>query len=409
MMLKVLLKKQWKSAVLIVVFFCGLLFMKNGIETKFTHRYLEPQRNYMKEYNLADRDVFFASLIDDRKTSNKVITAIENFESYDKEIFEELIDPVLMAGGEVSYVNSDMVVWREEMLQMPGQYTQTVSDDYYMLIQLSQRLYNQENFEELINNSMEIMHRGIRRNDALSAVYKVILEQLNQIDDDFSVQDTILVDDLLGYLETDIFILIIIVLIGFAVFSGAHQNGISKQIKISKMNAKKYSVKQILAAFVISIISNLIYYVGILLVFAKGNLHAIPWSLPIQAINNYENITIAISVWQYIVIFIAFKMVFVNLLLAMVLFVSAISKNNIISALISFTLCGSTIVLHNMTSASFVIGSAKDLMEGLGFFLIGELVVPLVLCVAIFIVVGMLILNTLTICGYGIITKKWIN
>ena len=210
MMLKVLLKKQWKSAVLIVVFFCGLLFMKNGIETKFTHRYLEPQRNYMEEYNLADRDVFFASLIDDRKTSNKVITAIENFESYDKELFEDLIDPVLMAGGEVSYVNSDMVVWREEMLQMPGQYTQTVSDDYYMLIQLSQRLYNQENFEELINNSMEIMRRGIRRNDGLSAVYKVILEQLNQIDDGFSVQDTILVDDLLGYLETDIFILIII-------------------------------------------------------------------------------------------------------------------------------------------------------------------------------------------------------
>ena len=114
-------------------------------------------------------------------------TDIENFEYYDKEIFEELIDPVLMAGGGVNYVNSDMIVWREEMLKMPGQYTQTVSDDYYMLIQLSQRLYNQENFKEQISNSMEIMRRGIRRNDSLSVVYEVVLEQLKQIDDDFSV------------------------------------------------------------------------------------------------------------------------------------------------------------------------------------------------------------------------------
>lgn len=408
-MISILLKKQWRSFFVLLLLFCGILFVKNSIDSAFSERYYELQREYMEEINLSTRDDFFETLEADTNRTKTIVSAIENYESYDQKYFDKTIDPLLAAAGAANYVNYDMVIWRQEMLQMPGLYANTISDDYYMMIQLSQRLLNQCQFENNLYNNIEIMRRGLRRNDGHAIKYEAILDELHKIDTDFEIQDTLFTDRILEYMEYDYFILIMIVLVVFNVFSNLHQNKISCQIRISKMNTTRFCISQIIVSTIICILFNIMYYMAVIFVLSSGNITEIAWNLPIQAINNYEAIPFAISVWEYVLHFVLFKTIFSVCLLNVILFISALSRNSVMATMLSLLLCGGLILISQMNTNMLVIGSCKILIEDLAFICVGKQAISKYVCSCCMAMVGSLLVAFGTIWGYTITTKRLVK
>ena len=160
-MFNMFIKKQWNLAIFIVLSYFLILLFYDNLNNRFSERYINEQGNYIIKTK-EDRKVFFNTLDLDLEKSREIVSAIENYENYDSEIIYDEIDPALITAGVNSYATYDMIIWKEEMLNMPGKWGETISDDYFMLIQLSERFRNQRNFELNLSNNIELMDRGMR-------------------------------------------------------------------------------------------------------------------------------------------------------------------------------------------------------------------------------------------------------
>lgn len=416
-MTSILFKKQWKKIVILIVFFCCILSVRNGINSEFTDRYDSYQKKYMNQFDLSDRTQFFENLNKDKKEAQKIVSSIEYYESYDKDVANETLDDLMdILTGNVSYANYDMAVWKKEMLNMPGKYSETVSDDAYMLSQLSRRLANQNTFEESLENNIEIMNRGIRRDAGQTEKYGAVLSELQKVDTEFAVADTIIIDKILKYIEADYFIIILIVLSVFSIFSSVLQNKISNHILVSKMGMKKFALSQIAVTLGIILLGLVIYYAGVILALSKGNIGEIPWSLPIQAINGYENISFAFSVGQYFLISVVIKAIYCIFITSVVLLISILCKNTVISAVLSFAGCYGLVNLYNvwmvekdLSYGSLLIGSSQFLWSNVPYLYVGGGIVPYVVVYVGIIVLLSLVMFFITVSASKVMAKKWVK
>ena len=415
-MMRVLLKTQWKSALSLVLFFCFLLVGYNGIALKFDERYSKYQTAYMESLNTNDRTEFFIQLEKDSTQAKQIVSAIEKFDSYDGDrASSEVIDPLMAAAGGQEYVNYEMIAWREEMLQMPGTYAETLSDDDYMLMQLSSRLSNQKNIEEIIANQVELANRGMRRNDRKYAVYESTYEELEKVDTEFPVQDTLITDKILDYMEADFYLVILLVLLVFGVFSNLIQTKITNQIVVSKLGIRRFVVRQSVVSIVITLITVILYYVGMILIFSNGNIGNVAWNLPIQAIFGYENLHVAYSVGQYILLYFVMKSVYCLTTVCVILMLSAVSKNTIISAFASALYCGCMFMaFHSLVNNGSVygllfIGSVRPLLVEFPYISVGTTVISYfwVYLVVLLLMAG--IFFELTVYLSKFTAKRWVK
>ena len=402
-MFRLLLKKQWRGFLLPVLLFCAMLSVRTQGDAFFEDRYDEVQAGYIAGADPSCRQEFFEKLDRDLQNASEIVQRIEDFADYEGEIPEEEIDPVLSEAGGVGYFDYDMIVWRQEMLQMPGRYTASIGEDERMLFLLSSRMHNQQFFSENLENNKEIMRRGLRRGDDAAAKYQAVLTSLDKISGDFAATDPHTADKLFSYLESDGYVLILLTLSCFALFSSVIQQQISRPILSSRMNVRRYTGLQMGAALCLGLGSLLVYWTAVLLIFTSGDLSRIPWELPIQAINGYEQVAFALSVWQYFLILLGLKLLCCLFTALLTMGISLLTGHTVLSGLCCTVYLGSLLLLSRSGSLlpSLLLGNVKSLFRGLPYLQAGEVLVSQPLLYAL----GMLLLSGVTLLGILVLAK----
>ena len=369
-MLKLLIRRQWKRAFFLVSFFLGVLFLQIQVTTESPHYFVPFQHSYMDRFDLRQRDTFFAQLYTDLQSVEQTVAAIYNFDAYEGEIPEgELSDLDILSGISVSTINLDMALWRNQMLNSPGKFSNTIANDELVIRQLAFRLDNQENFGQILENQKEIMRRGIRRGGSKVIKYEMALTELKKINTDFDIADTWFTEQLFTFLENDWYILALISLSLFSVFSTANQEKITNCILISKLGIRRYTRLQLAASVVICIGCLIFYYTGAVFIYSLFNVQAIPWEMPIQAIVGYENILLSISVLDFFLLMAGMKFLFCFCVAGIVLLVSVVSRNTVIAVMGTLAVCGGLILMDAVIPATsgLAIGNCRVLVEELCF------------------------------------------
>lgn len=378
-MLKTLLKQQWKKPILLILLFCLMLMLQidGSLDHQNKEKYHSYQAAYMHNHDLWQREAFFEMLNADVAQTRQVVDAIRNFIDYEGEIPEGQIDVMDILVGK-QYLDYDMAVWRSQMYDQPGKLSDTVFNDSLVVSDLSNRLGNQEAFKDIIENNTEILKRAIRRGGSNVPVYEKCLSQLTQIKDDFSVTDTYHTDDLLSYLESDWYILVILALAFYSLFSSAIQQKITNIVLVSKNGMRRYALTQLFAVLVLTLGGLALYYTGAFWLYSYGDPSGVCWALPIQAINGYEEILLDLKVWQYVALSLGLKSLFCILLVSVLQCVSLFSKNNIISTLGAALVCGGLLIINKVLpeTQGLLIGCCKSLFEGFCYLPIGGQLIP---------------------------------
>ena len=409
-MVKSLFHRQWRVLICLLVMFCFLLLAPDRTEETYWGSGYDNGENYLNRYDPSDAEVLFSGLEEDSEEISALITAIERFEKYDGEIPEAELDIMDTLVGDDSYMTYDMLIWREQMMNAPGQYTDTIIADSILLRRLSRSLYNQKNFEEIIENQREIMRRGIRRGGSEVKKYEKILENLGQIEMDFPVADTLRAVNLLNYLEMDWHILALLAVMCFAFFSTGNQQKVTNQILISKFGMRRFAWAQIASAMLIAGACMVLYYIGIVLIKSEWRLSTIPWNHPLQVIVGYENILQDFTVLEYVLINIGLKMLVCTVFVSMVLLISSLSPNNIVSFAGTFLLFGMVYLARKEPqSAALTMGNFRSLFEELCYTDVGGYLIPhATICAAALFLLIPIILVVITF-HYETSARKWVK
>ena len=368
------------------------------------------RENYLNRYNPYDAEALFFGLQKDRDEVSALIAAIEQFEEYDGEIPEAELDIMDILIGNNSYMTYDMLIWREQMMNAPGQYTDTVNSDNILLRQLNGSLHNQKNFGEIIENQREIMRRGIRRGGPEVKKYEKILENMERIEADFPVADTLRAVNLLNYLEADWYILALLAVMCFAFFSTGNQQKVTNQILISKFGMRRFAWAQIASAMLLSGACMVLYFLGVVLIKSEWRLSTIPWNHPLQVIVGYENILQDFSVFEYILINIGLKMLVCFAFVSVVLLISSLSPNNIVSFAGTILLFG--VVYLGMRVPQFgawIIGNCRSLFEELCYTDVGGYLIPHAIVYSAAVLLLIPIILVLIPCYYEASARKWVK
>lgn len=419
-MYQVLLKGQLPKALLIVLLFMCILFMSTKAEeSSLLWGLTDSQTKYINEHYDGDRNKFFDTFNADYDAADERVKAIENFTMYDGERPDEVLNPVIQAAGGGGALNVEMIKWRRDMLAMPGVFSETVSGDQGLFMGLERRLNAQEKFDINLLSNQEIMRRSIKRGQNEASIYhekvpmyETALAQYDKVDPDFDVIDTYYVDRTLDYADNDYYIIILVALCVFSVFSGCAQSKVSNQILVSPGGIRLFTLKQIGATLTVVMICLIAYFAGSFFILTAGNQFSAAWGLPIQAIVGYENIPLAVSAGTFLVIHHGMKALFCIMIAAFILLASMLSQNNIISAMLSVGICGALMLLYNSDIgavrtnelfgvqnkiAPLFIGGSKLLFEDLPYLLIGDTTVHYALVVGITMIVMTLVLLSLTL------------
>ena len=404
-MLRGLLKRQLYRAVGLTVLFCAILTLQLNAswESSWDGIYYQDGTKYMSRFDLNDSDTFFATLVEDTNKAIDTVTEIEWFADYEGEIPEGVVNPLEMASNGAMYMDYDMVIWRERMLDLPGKYTDSIRGDEYMLTSLADRLNYSRNLSMIITNHQEIAARGIRRGGVNASLYKLAEAELNSIPLEFKVQDTAYTQNFLDYMESDWCFIALLALIFFGGFSTLAQQRVTWQISVSKLGERKYALTQISATLIITLVVFAVYHIGILLACCQWQPGQIAWELSIQCIagdvfDSFE-IILNLKVWEYILLLCTMKCLFGLLLAFIILLISLLCKNNTLAALGSVSVCGGLILLSDpKVLGNMLIGNAGALLEGLCWARFDDITISyssmyfITLPILIFAIAGLLVL-----------------
>lgn len=407
-----LIRQQWKRAFSLVLFFLVVLLMQIQAITKSPHYFVPYQSSYLERFDLQQRNIFFAQLDLDTQRTEQTVASIYNFDTYGGEIPEgELSAFDILSGISVSTLNLDMALWRNQMLNSPGQFSNTVSNDELMLRQLSYRLNNQKQFQQILENQKEVMRRGIRRGGSNVLKYEILLAELETIGTDFAVVDTWFVEQLLAFLEGDWYIMVLLSMALFSVFSSANQEKITNCILISKLGIRRYTCLQIVASAIICMGCLACYYTGTVFVYSPSGIHAIPWKMPIQAIDGYENILLNISVLDYFLLITCMKILFCICVVGIVMLISAVSRNTVIAAMGTLVFCGGLILMDAVVPATsgLAIGNCRVLLEELCFLSCSGLLIPHAVLYCVVAISSAVAICCVLIMLSAIAAKRWVK
>lgn len=379
-MLHGLLKRQLYKAIGLTVFICAILMLQQNAswESSLDGCYYREQAKYISQFDLNNAEAFFAALVEDTNRAIDKVTEIEWFTDYKGELPEGVVNPLDAVSSGAMYMDYDMVIWQQNMLELPGIYTDSIRGDEQMLKSLSKRLYYARNFNTIIENHKEIAARGIRRGGSNAQLYKLAEAELNRIPLNFAVQDTAYTENFLDYMESDWCFIALLGLIFFGTFSSVSQQKIIWQIAVSKLGERKYALTQIAATMIIAVLVFVVYHMGILLACCQWQPEQIAWELPIQCItgdlfDSFE-IILDLKVWEYILLLCGMKCLFGLLICAIISLISLACKNNTLAALGSVSICGGLILLRSSNAfGNIFIGNAGSLLKGLCWARIGDI------------------------------------
>lgn len=366
-----LFRGQWKRPLCIVLLFVIMLFLFSQRGEMYEWGLLDAQQAYMQKHGHLPKEDFLAMLHEDSNEAAKIIEDIEKFVGYEGEIPEGTMDIMDILSGNGAIMNYDMLRWKKQMLSMPGKMTETVERDYSAALRLERLLYNQEYIDYYIENSQEIMRRGIRRGGEKVVIYETLLEELADIPTDSPLTNTYCAGKLLTYLESDWYLLVLVCLCFFSVFSGSHQAKMTRQVLVSKMGIRKFVASQIGASLLILGIFLCLYYLGVTFAVSNGDFGAIAWNIPVQAVSEYENSLQNATVLEYAVKNVMVKSLAVLCILSLLLWISAVSPNNIVSLLGGGLLFGGCVLFSNAGTeiGQLIEGATKGIYETLPYFI----------------------------------------
>lgn len=408
------INKQWKTSFFIVLLFLIFMLIYNNISNSFAERYINEQKNYIIFQEKHSNQDFFQMLDNDLKKARDAVSVIENYEGYDSEIIFQKVDPILVAANANNYATYDMIVWKEEMLNMPGRWTDTIENDYYMLAQLSERMNNQKNFEINHTNNLELLERGMRRNDFNFYKYKATYEQTKKIYKEFSFSDTIVIEKIVNFIEKDYLIIVLFALLYFSVFSNASQLGMIKQIYISSKGMRCYTALQCCSICFLTLLCSIIYYSGIVLILSNGNLDYLLWEMPVQAINGYENISYALTFKDFLMNSFLIKLFHSLIFSLLILLASLISRNNIMSVVICALLCCGIIIPissldNNDLTNTILLGGSKFLFSDLPYAKFFGQIIPYNICYITIAFVAIIIIFSIIVYLSKFVAKWWVK
>lgn len=400
-MVRYLLKKQLTTAVVFTILLSFVLITQIGTSwvNSFNGQYYNEQCDYLARYDLTDRTNFFASLNKDTNAAYQRVREIEEFMAYEGDIPEGIVNPLDIASSGAMYMDYNMVVWRQNMLNLPGQFTESISGDKYMLEALSQRLSYIKSISSILENHKEIAARGIRRGGSSSYKYELAFKELESISLSFPVEDVAYTQNFLDFMQEDWYFAVLIAVVFFGAFSTVEQQRVSWIISVSSYGPRRYALTQIIVATLTTVMIFILYHIGVLFACSLWNPKEIAWELPIQCVfgntfDSYE-VILNLTVWEYTLIVMLLKAFFGLLLANVVLFLSLLSKNNTIAAVCALTTCGSLILLHSeIPLGELLIGNANILLEGLCWTKIGSQTISYS---TIYIVVTSILINIVVI------------
>ena len=401
-MLKQLLQRQWKKALGLILFFCAFLLLQ--ADGTFNQDFYDAQHRYMAEYDLWDRETFFVDLNAEVARLDQKFQDVDNFVGYEGVIPEGSTDRY----GE--YTDYNMLLWRAQMYDAPGEYADTAYSDFRALNALANRLRNVRDIREIIANQEEIMNRGIRRGGVKLLKYQECLRQLQQIEFDyFPVVDTLDTDRLLDYLETDYFIIILVTLIFFAAFSTAAQEKITNLVLTTRTGMRRFAWAQVLVGLLLTLGVLILYYAGVVLIYCRGELGNVVWQLPIQAIRGYDSILLNMRVWQYVLLSMGLKGLYCIALVGVVLLVSLLSKNNVIAAAGAILVCGGIVFLYELLKNALVIGCLQPLVVDLCFVNLKGFLIPHTVIFALAMVLVAVVCGGVTVLLSKHMARRWVK
>lgn len=374
-MVKLMLKKQLPLALAVVLVFA--LVLMNQVQTRLSIDYptLDNQTAYLENHDLTDKAAFYEALDEDSVTTFTMFQDIENYVGFEGEIPTEGNEDAWMFG--YRNVTYEMLVWQEQMMSAPGLFADTVGMDTTVISNLSQRLYNQRNLETNVENMREIMRRGILRGGEKAVIYIAAQMELEKVDCTYEITDTLNVNRLLKYLCNDTYILILIALLNFSLFSNLSGQKISNVVLISKMGVRKYTLRQILVSLITTLAVLAVYFGAVILIHNRGALYDPAWKLPLQAAEYMTLCPFAWTVGEYLGIVILTKTLFVLVIMSLSLLLSMLGRNNTFSALYTIVVIGGFLLVSDLVGGKvggMLVGDITRLVVNIPYLYLGNLV-----------------------------------
>lgn len=409
-MLRCLLKRQWKLAVGLILLFAALFFLyRHGLYSSISDVLQnDAVRTYMENSNVSDREAFFRQLNQDTAEATAVMDAIMRFEGYEGERPED-DDPMAALTGHSSLANYDMLVWRSQMQQLPGKIGERIADDFIIIRSIQDRVSMQEDFEGLIGNHKELMRRAIRRGGEKKPLYEAAQAELNAIELDFPVQDTLHAQYIIIETERDWYILVLAALTAFTVFSQNNQMKVSRVIATSKLGPFRYTVSQLAVTMLLTAVVYVLHCLLMIFVVADGRWSEITWDIPIQAVTGFQSMMMNLAFGEYLFRVLALKGLLCMALVSLVLLISALSPNSIISLIGAAAVSGGLIYADQLLPQTngLLVGRCKFLFDQLCYVNMSGRAVPYSLLYLAGLLAAMVVLWGLLLLLAPAAIRKW--
>ncbi|MEQ2441380.1 hypothetical protein [Solibaculum intestinale] len=290
-----------------------------------------------------DSGNFFETLQVDFDESNQEIMDIHNMtDTNDQENKFDYVE------SKFNQSNVDLI---QKKLNMPGRFTKYVYTDNAMLNNLFSSMLNQKNLKENTQNNIELIDRQLKRiSNKNGYEYKealIIKEQLSKLleYDSQDVQLAIAVNQFSNIYNNNLFLLLVVLITGFGVYSGS-----LKFIATTTIGIEKYVLNCNIQYLLLVVLSFFIYTTIFILNMLNYNISFEIFNKPIQILEGMEGSVYDLTVLQYVLILVGGKLIYFILFSCVILLISLFTKKNIISLIISAVVVCTPIIINEFVN-----------------------------------------------------------
>lgn len=310
-----------------------VLFMLVDIQQKSKSEY-----DSYNEYDLYDYAVIYVDnntddLYEQAHTDKQLysdrIYSIQNLEG--KDDLQNDSDAFM---PEYKLTQSDMA-WINTQYNKPGEVSPTVYYDSILLDVITEEYLPRWNLASVIENEIKLDRRNLHRYQPTEYDYKlseVRLAAAEGIDIGYSDNaPSFGVSFYLPRFEGDLFIVLLVMLLSFTMFSKLRENGYLKYTATAKQGISRFAIKQYAAGILLVLAAFIIYTAGHIIYAVMYLPELSILSAPIQIINGYQSFVYPLTVGEYILLSVLVKLLFMLLVYSLTSFISLVSQNSIIS------------------------------------------------------------------------------
>ena len=274
----------------------------------------------------------FSDFLDMRENE---LYAIRDFINYEGTGTEKTDDGRLM-------VNSTALKWYADELKRDTLFGNNRLSETVILNTIADDLNYQSLTEKRINENVRRFRRFSAKygsvDSAKKKMYDRMADELGKAKVEFDKKNTYGIRECLKQFENIVPAIIISMLMSSFFFCDFFHGNLSKQMLASHLNVNKETFKTFLFAAFFSVICMVFLTVIMLFIWRDFIFEKNVLAIPIQALSGYSDITYSYTVGEYMVFLIIVQVLSIIMVNAVFQFVSWISKNVIISAVLSFVI-----------------------------------------------------------------------